>query len=262
MGKKDPTKPGVVYVVWDKKEPNRVRYVGRTVQGIPTRASKHWGDCLKHKTAFPNWLRSRLDRKGDVVFEEVSWHPNVAELNQAEKDAIAHYRALGQADLNLTDGGDGGLGIKWDEKRVQIHFESVPRGDRHVWSKLNKTQVDSIRARAMKEPVNSVSLAKEYGVCVATMTEMLRNETWYDPSYDPQKWKKFPTSGETARNARLTWEQVREIRASRQEVYEPASAVASRYGVTKDMIRLILLNKNWFDPDFDPTTIIPRKGRK
>lgn len=254
MGKKDPNKPGVVYVVTDKREPYKVRYVGRTVQGMELRAYKHWSDCKRGRAAFPKWLQSRLDRKEDVVFTEVSWHPNVAELNKAEVATIARYRAIGQADLNMTDGGDGSSPGPWSEERATNHRKAVPRGETHVWSKLTWEDVKTLRELVCREGVSSVNLAREYGVSVAAMSEMLRNETWYDPNYDPSERKMLPMQGETARNARLTQAQVDEIRKHRQETYETHATTGRRYGVSKDMIRLIVLNKNWYDPNYDPET--------
>lgn len=258
MGKKDPTKPGVVYVVTDRQEPERVRYVGRTVQGISARAGKHWLDSKKNKTAFSNWLRSRAHRREDVVFTEISWHPDVPALNKAEVAAIAHYRSIGQADLNLTSGGDGGSPGPWDETRRQNHFKRVPRGDNHPLSVMTWKQVKAIRDKAIKEPVNSAHLAQEYGVSVATMSEILRNETWYDPGYDPETRKFFSRHGDMARNRKITGEQVKEIRERRMKKYTSNTEMAKEYGITGDMVYRIVKNMNWYDPEFNPDEVIPR----
>lgn len=262
MGKKDPTKPGVVYVVTDKRDPDRVRYVGRTVQGLTARSHKHWGDCTRFTTAFSNWLRKRLDRREDVVFTVVSHHPNVPLLNEAEKQTIAHYRALGQADLNLTDGGDGSCPGPWSEDRIRNHFNSVPRGENHPHHVLTQAEVSEIRSRATSEPVNVSELAREYKVTVSTMSEMLRNETWYDPTYDPSSRKYLPRKGDTARNRKLTGVQVHEIRELRSKKYISNRELGEMYGVTGDMIYRIVKNINWYSPDFDPKTIKPRGTNK
>ena len=256
--KKDPSKPGVVYVVTDNREPERVRYVGRTVRGLRERTWKHWSDAKKSHNAFQNWLRSRMDRKEDVVFTEISWHPNVQELNKAEIEAIAYYRSIGQADLNLTAGGDGGLGAPWTEERRRNHFNSLQRGEDRFNSLLTEEIVREIRERACREPINASDEARRVGVNQATMNDMLRNITWRDPNYDPSKRKYIERKGENAGNARLTRNQVDEIREGRTKVYESCRVIGERYGVSKDMIRLILINKNWYDPDFDTSKILWR----
>lgn len=261
MGKKDPTKPGIVYVVTDAREPDRVRYVGRTVQGLEVRKYKHWSDSKKNFTAFPNWLRSRADRPEDVIFTEISWHHNVPELNKAEIQAIAYYRSIGQADLNLTDGGDGSSPGEWSEERKRNHFNSVPRGDDHVWRKLTRAEVDSIRARAMKEYVSVTEIANTYGISVATASEMLRNETWFDPEYSQDMIKKRGFAGDEARNRKLTSEKVREIRELRQKTYRTNDEIGKEYGVSKDMIWRILNNLNWPDEAYDPSKLVPRRKK-
>ena len=260
--RKDNTKPGVVYVVVDKREPDRVRYVGRTVQDLSLRVRDHWRGSDKLPGAFPNWLKSRQHRKEDVLFKVESFHPSVDELNEAEIEAIRHYRGIDQADLNMTDGGDGAVGLQWTDRRKETHNRRVRRGEEHYNHKLTWDNVRAIREEASESTVKSTRLSEKYGVSVATVTEVLRNETWFDPNYNPQNWKKTPYSGETARNARLTKEQVSSIRKTRQERYIPAREMSQEYGVSKDMIQRILAGKNWVDENFDPGTVVKRGSAK
>ena len=44
---KESKRPGVVYVVTEVSEPDRVRYVGRTIQPIQTRIQEHWAQVEK-----------------------------------------------------------------------------------------------------------------------------------------------------------------------------------------------------------------------
>lgn len=262
MTKKDPNKPGVVYVVTDSREPDRVRYVGRTVQGLRVRVVSHWSFARGGKSgAFQNWLRSRMDRVDDVVFTIISEHPNVHELNRAETQAIFYYRSMGQADLNKTDGGDGGWGRVMTEEQARAHRERVPRGEGHWQHKLTWESVREIRTSRMSTYLSDREMAKKYGVSRASVTSVLANELWFDPNFDKTAIIRPPREGDFAANKKLDWEKVREIRNLRTERYETASAVATRYGVTKDMIWRILEGLNWIDPDFDPSRIIKRAAK-
>lgn len=58
--------------------------------------------------------------------------------------------------------------------------------------------------------------------------------------------------------AKLTWDQVREIREHRMKVYEESADTAKRYGVLGSAISRILLNVLWRDDEFDPGLVVPR----
>ena len=73
----------------------------------------------------------------------------------------------------------------------------------------------------------------------------------YDPrcppchrAYDGHKLR--PGSGESNHNAKLTWEQVREIRALRGTV--PHRVLAERYGVSRPVISRLLEGAMWIEP--------------
>ena len=55
--------------------------------------------------------------------------------------------------------------------------------------------------------------------------------------------------GEQHWNARLTWEQVREIRSPVNDD-ESNAELARRFGVNKTTIRLIRANSTWHDPTY------------
>lgn len=256
MGRKDTSKPGVVYVVTDRREPDRVRYVGKTVRGVKVRERKHWSESKRARNAFPNWLRSREHRKEDIEFTAISKHPNVAELNEAEVQAIAKYRAVGQADLNLTDGGDGSSpGQKWGKNRKENHYRSVGRGDNHYNSKLTEKIVSEIREKSTQQYVPAQEFADKYSVSIATISSVLRNELWRDVDYDPDLRVTRGWGGDESRNKKLTRKKVDEIRDLRKREYHTNSSIGERYGVGKDMVSLILRNKNWYDPEYDPTLL-------
>lgn len=109
---------GIIYHVIHPKEPERVRYVGKTKAGIKTRENGHWSDTNRRRSnsRLQNWLvKYRADR-GSIEFRPVIECDTPEELNAAEIREIARLRSIGQADLNITSGGDGGLGLPWSEE--------------------------------------------------------------------------------------------------------------------------------------------------
>jgi DNA-binding transcriptional regulator YiaG len=161
------------------------------------------------------------------------------------------------ADLNLTDGGEGALGISKSESWREAHRNAVKRGEDHCWSKLNWDQVRTIRNLRSVQYVPDRDLAVQYGVSHQTISDVLHNEVWKDPDYDSSAVIR-DSSGENAHNVRMTWGSVREVRTIRQREYRTLKNLAEGYNVSPDMIRLILLNKNWIDPNYDPSKMVSR----
>lgn len=93
-----------IYVLVDPREPEHVRYVGYTSQKLGQRLRGHIKDAAldNHKG---NWVNSLLEQgvRPDIrLYKEVG-----PDWSQAEIDAIKHFRDLGHALTNGTDGGDG-----------------------------------------------------------------------------------------------------------------------------------------------------------
>lgn len=261
MTARDFSKPGLIYVVTDAREPDRVRYVGRTIQPLGIRVRSHWYEAMKKRSKFQNWLRARSDRREEVIFTPISWHEDGHDLNRAEIAAIEHYRSIGQADMNLTSGGDGRLGYSFSPEQAEKHRAGVPRGEDQHFSKLTWAQVREIRALRLERYETALSIGRRYGVNHATISDMLRNNTWYDPEYDPSKILPQGWSGDRARNRKITAKDVSDIRALRQREYLPCSEIAKEYGISKDMVYRIIKNLNWYDPEYDPTTLALKGGK-
>lgn len=114
----DKIEEGIIYGVYDLREPDRCRYIGQTVQRLPVRAGQHWCEAERgNKRPILCWLRSRNDRKTDVVFRELDSVVGYDNLDLLEIEWISLMRSEGQADLNLADGGGGSKGYKVTEER-------------------------------------------------------------------------------------------------------------------------------------------------
>ena len=96
-----------IYALYNVSDPERVRYVGQTRRSAAFRFQAH---LRADRPSLPvsRWvLKYGRDAIGMRVLEPVD---SIEALNEAEIRWIAHYRQLGQADLNLTSGGDGSGG--------------------------------------------------------------------------------------------------------------------------------------------------------
>lgn len=108
-------KGGWLYGVFHQSEPNRCRYGGITTTSIKQRAYGHWGNAENPRKKpqygpMPSWLRKHRAEKDKISFIEIGYYDTVEELKRAEIQFIAEMRSIGQCDLNLTDGGEGGNG--------------------------------------------------------------------------------------------------------------------------------------------------------
>lgn len=248
---------GLVYTVSDVSDPERVRYVGRTIQDLPQRIRDHWAQLrYGRRAAFQNWLAKRNPE--DVVFAVFSTHDNLYETDEAEKKAIAYFRDMGMADLNIKDGGQGGTGGPWTNERRERQMVTVPRGDSHCHSKLTEVSVREIRELRTREWVNSAELAEKYGVSKSQITSVLRNKEWVDVGFDPSTVVKVSRKAENAYHRTLTWEKVRRIREHAQQEYVSTYKLASIYETSQPNIRDILANRIWVDADFIPENVQKR----
>lgn len=254
----------VVYGLFDTETPERIRYVGRTIRSARVRLGAHWRDAKVEKNQNPihRWMRKYLqspERVGIRVLEECS---SKDEVNRAEIRWIAEYRRRGQADLNLLDGGQGTLGQKWTPEIREKRMPIVPRGEGHYFAKLTSEAVKELREWRTKHWRSNKSIAEEWGMSPATIAEMLNNQTWYDPDFDPSKLKKWSPRGGRAPNSKLTWDQVNELRRRASEELKSTRAWAREFGTSQPNVRDILNNKIWQDEAYDPskTLKLPRNG--
>lgn len=177
------------------------------------------------------------------------------EIHDAEIALIATMRSSGQADLNLTDGGEGLLGYKKSAESREALSKKY-RASGGPSAKLNWDQVREIRALRLDRYVPAAEIAAEYGVLRTAIDRILNNTMWVDEDYDPELMS--PRIRQRHPQSMFTKEQVAEIRKYRQTTWESAKDLGERYGVSIPTIYGILRNRVYFDPEYDPETIVGR----
>ncbi|WP_186760142.1 NUMOD3 domain-containing DNA-binding protein [Arthrobacter alpinus] len=87
------------------------RYIGQTVQHMSRRFQQHKGDAVQgSRTAAHNWMRKHGVENIQVCVIETFDEDTIHLIDEREIFHIAQYRTtlLGEENLNLTDGGNGG----------------------------------------------------------------------------------------------------------------------------------------------------------
>lgn len=133
----------------------------------------------------------------------------------------------------------------------------VKRGEAHYRAALTDEAVIAIRASYEKQSV----LAEKYGVTNGLISMVRTGKIWRHVEQDPlrpaNRTKRYPT-GEDARGAKLTEDDVRDIRASAEMV----KVLAARYGVSMVLISKIRLGDIWRHVLPCPERTTPKKTRR
>lgn len=170
-----------IYALYNVSDPERVRYVGQTRRGAAARLQAH---LRTDRPGLPvsKWITKHgRDAIGMRVLEPVD---SIEALNEAEIRWIAHYRQLGQADLNLTSGGDGS-GVKRvmtaeHRRNLSLATRGRPKsiGDDNPACKLNSTTVAELWARGLTEKISYNEEADRFSVSVDTIRNIFKGKSW------------------------------------------------------------------------------------
>jgi hypothetical protein len=127
------------------------------------------------------------------------------------------------------------------------YHNSTIKGEQQKGAKLTQQQADEIRGHYATSGITTHQIAPLYGVNPGVILSVLRNETYHDPSYDASVYipHKPAACGERNQGAKLTVQQVREIRARYVFRKITAKMLATEYGVTANHIEKIIRRELW-----------------
>jgi len=210
---------GFIYGLYDVRDSKKtVRYVGQTRQkrGVTMRIYGHVHDSKTPVYPVSHWISA-------IKPENLSYitlsQPQVEDLDADEIWFIAKYRSMGQADLNVAEGGQG-----LTSKRAQ--------GENNPKAKLTQLLVDRFRELSKTEYVSTVKLAEQLGVTSITVSKFLTNYTWYDADYDPSKRK---TVSDTNKTDALVWRSLTDDQVNnlRREYLDgvPGAKLSKKYNI-------------------------------
>jgi len=131
-------------------------------------------------------------------------------------------------------------GITWNDGTIKPQI-LVRRGDNHSGAKLTQKDVDTIRTEYCEHKITQRAFAEKYGVKRITIWAVIHNYSWQTPDYVP----KTRGHGEMHMSAKLTEEQVREIRQAHAAGTMSIRALARHYGVDRNAIKCVVTYKTW-----------------
>lgn len=109
---------GFIYGILNE-ETNELRYIGKT-KDVEKRFKEHLSlakSTKRKKSAIHKWIMYLFNKNINVNYVVIDEVENNQELNDLEIFYIDYYKFLGCRLLNLTGGGEGGLGCKYTEEQ-------------------------------------------------------------------------------------------------------------------------------------------------
>jgi DNA-binding XRE family transcriptional regulator len=117
-------------------------------------------------------------------------------------------------------------------------------GEEHAQAKLTWERVREIREVYATSGLTLRKLAARYGVHATTLAHVLDGRTWVDPGYLPPV-RPRTSQGVRHGQAKLTDQQVREIRNRYAAGEVTQRELATDYGISRETVGTIIRRKNW-----------------
>ncbi len=196
-------------------------YIGKTVKSINDRLSRHY--FQPSNSLFPRALKKYGRESFDVSV--IDWADNQNDLNEKEKFWITFYNCRYPNGYNMTAGGDGMAGLfPSAETREKIRLGKLGN---QAW--LGKHHTEETKRKCSLAKIGNKG---RIGIPQTEATKAKLRETH---------------SGDKSSSAKLSWEQVREIRNVYRQGSRTQSLLAKIYGVTASTMNSLLQGKTWLD---------------
>lgn len=136
-------------------------------------------------------------------------------------------------------------------------------GENHSNSKFTNDEIKNIRKGFYESGKNIPTYASNIGLSTAGLSKLLKNTSRHDPDYEPD-FDYLETigqqKGEQSGNAKLKQHQVDWLRKDYIEYHKPRSYYAKELNVSEVLIKKIVRNKSWYDPNYDPNALSSSKN--
>ena len=165
-----------IYTLSDPRNPNEIRYVGKTKQTLSRRLTNHISDSKsrRYKLHTSNWIYSLLREGISPIIEELD--SIECELKEdwadLEKYWISQMKCWGFKLTNLTDGGDGNQNQIFSKEAIEKRakkIKGIPR-DEETKRKISESHKGKIKT---EEHINNIrkSIIKKQGRPVLQYTK-------------------------------------------------------------------------------------------
>jgi len=251
-------------IIYKATFPNGKCYVGQTITGLEHRKKQHIYCLDRENTAFHNAIKKYGAES--VVWEVIDTAENIEDLDAKEVAWIAFHKSYAHATesngYNLTLGGGGGSAGRIISSETREKMRSAQLGKtygeetRAKVSMAGKGRKCSEETRAkMRKPkaegfgakISAVHLGRKRS---AETCERIGNAKRGTILSDDHKAKLSEAlRGDKTPCAKLTWEQVREIRSRYIPGIITLKQLAAEYGIAFSNIHRIIKNQIWVEPD-------------
>lgn len=141
---------------------NYRQYIGRTVESLRKRRTRHSVDSktIRHlKIAFHNAIRKYgIDA---FMFETLESCLSMDSLLSAERRHIAEHRDWGVNLYNMTEGGDGSLGLKHsDASKQKLRTKALARNLRTTSARCRPCVLDGIQYPSVTEAARQLDTSR------------------------------------------------------------------------------------------------------
>ena len=224
-------------------ETGKVRYVGKTARTLEKRLGEHLRSSKSYSHRCANWIKS-LQKQGLTPSIELLEKVNLSELEEKEIAWIKKFREEGLDLTNLTDGGEGTIGLKRSaesRKKMSMAHKGKKLSEEHKRS-ISKALKGRKKHPGHGTKVSAGLKAKGIGptkACIEASSKANR--------------------GEGHRDAKLTEAQVLEIYALLRSGI-PNQEIADKYGVKRPTISNIRSGRKWKHL-YDHANPIPKGSR-
>lgn len=233
-------------------DPEEVRYVGQTLN-LTSRKAAHKTPSAGYAT--PRYKFVHFHGANNIDLVPLEENVPADDLNDREAYWIQRENTFvldSERGLNATQGGDQS---EWDAR----YYDELRKTRQDLnWAarKMTWEKVRSLREDYRTTDTPLKDLAEKYGVAEGTMHKILKNESWKDGGYEFVRRSKGDFDynyGEKAYAAKLTWEQVAELRKMYCSGVSPTH-LAQMFGITQSAVTVVGLGRTWKDRDYQPPT--------
>lgn len=143
--------PCIIYTLADP-ESGEIRYIGKTVKTLKARLTDHLYSIKRESNYRSNWIKSIINRDLIPIIEELeicTWDIS----QQREMYWISQFKVWGFKLVNLTEGGEGCIGRKYNLKTI----------DKIKKSSSKKVYQYSLDGNFIKEWKSSTEAGKSLG---------------------------------------------------------------------------------------------------
>lgn len=213
-------------------------YIGLTTKSLEQRKYKHIRDAFNNDSIFAFHKALRKYKQNNFIWEVIDTAKTQDELNEKEIHWIEFYNSFGVNGYNLTRGGEGRSGYSLSvETRKKI--SEAHQGSKHHNAKLTEKEVLKIK-ELLKVGETQTNIAKKFNVNRETISLIKSGKLWSHTGEDISSIECSKTS-----NAKLTEDDVREIKNLLKGKTMTHQEIANRYNVNKSTINNIKRNKAW-----------------